>query len=305
MHIPSHMIQGSICPVTATVSVAGIGLAAYLVIKSKKKPKTLYIAAVAAFIFAAQMINFPIQNGTSGHLIGATLATALLGMPLGILVMSIVLAIQCLVFADGGLLVLGANILNMAIIGSLAGGFINKYLIKEKVSNLKKYSYIGFASWISVILATIACSFELAISRTIELSKVLPAMLNVHALIGVGEALITVSAFAFFSSKVLKQFKKYSFGLPLATAAIIGLMLSPFASSYPDGLEWAAQKYGFLHEAAPAFITPLPNYTIPFIENNILSTGLAGILGVFVTFLFVLGIIKLLTLNYKKDEDTI
>ncbi len=289
------MVQGPICPITAAVSVAGISLAAYLVIKSKNKPRALYIAAVAAFIFASQMINFPVQNGTSGHLLGATLATALLGMPLGILVMSIVLTIQCLIFADGGLSVLGANILNMAIIGSLAGGFINQYFLKTKISILKKYSYLGLASWISVVMVTLACSLELTFSKTIELSKVLPAMLSVHALIGIGEALITVGAFYLFSSKVLIKSKKFSFGLPLITAAIIGLMLSPFASSYPDGLEWAAEKYEFLHEAAPAFVTPLPDYTIPAINNEIISSGLAGLLGVVITFLLVLGTTKLIT----------
>lgn len=302
MHIPNHMVQGPICSVTAAISVASISLATYLVIKSKNKPKALYIATVAAFIFAAQMINFPIQNGTSGHLIGATLATALLGMPLGILIMSIVLTIQCLIFADGGLSVLGANILNMAIVGSLAGGFINQYFLKAKISTLKKYSYLSLASWVSVVMAALACSLELAFSRTIELSKVLPAMLSVHALIGIGEIFITVSAYHLFSSKILNYSKKLSFGLPLATAAMIGLVLSPFASSYPDGLEWTAEKYEFLHKAAPAFITPLPDYTIPFIKDNVLSTGLAGLIGVLITFLFVLIITKLLNLNYKKHE---
>jgi cobalt/nickel transport system permease protein len=241
-----------------------------------------------------------VQNGTSGHLIGATLATALLGMPLGILIMSIVLTIQCLIFSDGGLSVLGANILNMAIIGSLAGGFINQYFLKTKISKLKKYSYLGLASWVSVVMATFACSLEIAFSKTIELSKVLPAILSVHALIGIGEIFITVGAYHLFSSKILNYSKKLSFGLPLATATIIGLVLSPFASSYPDGLEWAAEKYEFLHEAAPAFITPLPDYTIPFIQNNIISTGLAGFIGVLVTFLFTLLISKLIINNNSR-----
>lgn len=300
MHIPNQMLNGSICPVTAAISTVGIGLAAYFAVKSRKKPKASYIAAVASFIFAAQMINFPVQNGTSGHLIGATLATTLLGMPFGILVMSLVLAIQCLVFADGGLSVLGANILNMAIIGSLAGGIINKYFFQENISSLKKYSYLSLTSWLSVVLAALACSLELSISGTIELLKVLPAMLIVHTLIGIGEALITIGAFYLFSSKALKKSIKFSFGIPLITATIVGLILSPFASSYPDGLEWAAEKYEFLHEAAPTLITPLSDYAIPIIENEIISTGLAGLLGVMITFLLVLGTIKLLSLNPKK-----
>lgn len=330
MHIPNQMLNGSICPVTAAISTIGIGLASYFAIKSKKKPKTSYIAAIASFIFAAQMINFPVQNGTSGHLIGATLASTLLGMPLGILVMSLVVTIQCLIFADGGFSVLGANILNMAIIGSIAGGIIHKFLFQKETqknsycssgakrnrelspqtkrsssfstclagsqasSKTKLLSYLGLASWFSVMLAALACSLELALSKTIELSKVLPAMLSVHALIGIGEALITVGAFYLFSSKAFKKSKRFSFGFPLVAAAIIGLMLSPFASSYPDGLEWAAERYEFLHEAAPTFVTPLPDYTIPLIENEIISTGLAGLLGVAITFLFVLIITKII-----------
>ena len=295
MHIPNEMIEGSICPITTAVSAVGITSAAYFASKSKEKPTAARFGAITAFIFAAQMMNFPILDGTSGNLIGATL-----GVPFGVLAISIVLAIQCLVFSDGGLSVLGANILNMAIIGSISGAIIHKFFFKKQNKNkVKDYIFLGFAAWLSVVLAALACSIELGISGTIESTKVIPAMIGVHAIIGIGEGIITVAAFSLFASRKITAFKKVSFGMPLLGAGIVGLMLSPFASGYPDGLEWIAEKYNFLHEAAPIFVSPLPDYTVPLINNGFLTTGLAGLLGVLITFFITFGIGKALKPSRK------
>lgn len=287
MHIPNQMLEGAVCPITTTAAVIGVGAAAYFAYKSKEKPTARWFSAIAAFIFAAQMMNFPIQNGTSGHLIGAVLAVALLGLPFGILAMTIVLTIQCLVFADGGTAMLGANILNMAIIGSLAGLIIHR-------KNSKKYLTLGLAAFGSVIFAALACSVELWLTGTIELTKVLPAMLSVHAIIGIGEATITVAAYMLFKSK------KTSYALPLIAAGATSLFLSPFASGFPDGLEWVATKYNFLHIQAANLIAPLPNYSVPFINNELIAISLAGFIGVTITFLATWGIGK--TLNIKANE---
>lgn len=300
MHIPNHMIDDSVCQVTSIISVIGITTAAYLTVKSKVKSRTARLCAISAFIFAAQMLNFPIQNGTSGHLIGATLLATLFGFPLGALMMSIILTIQCLVFSDGGLIVLGANILNMAIIGSIPGGVVHKLINKEEKYILRDLGLIGIASWISVVLSAFACSIELGISGTIGFLQVVPAMVSIHAVIGVGEGIITCLTYLLFSSNKISQSKKLSFGVPLAASGVVAALLSPFASTYPDGLEWVAQQYNFIHESAPAFVSPLADYKVLAINNEIISIGLAGLTGVAITFVVSLLVVELFKLNDKK-----
>jgi len=155
------------------------------------------MGAVASLIFAAQMFNFPVANGTSGHLLGGILAAIAVGPFSGAIVLSMILTVQSLFFADGGLMALGANILNMAVIGTLASYYIYYFINKIFKNNLGFYCGIFIAAFFSVLTASIACSFEVAMSGTIELSKMLPAMASVHARIGVAEALITIMAVEF------------------------------------------------------------------------------------------------------------
>jgi len=153
------------------------------------REKIYKMATVAAFIFAAQMINFPVTSGTSGHLLGGVLAAILLGPLEGLLVIAVILTTQSLVFADGGLLALGANIINMGVIGTVGGYYFYKFLLKY----LKKMWLAAFvAAWASVMVAASFCALELAISGTETLGVVLPAMVGVHALIGLGEGVITI-----------------------------------------------------------------------------------------------------------------
>ncbi|MDD3375424.1 MAG: energy-coupling factor ABC transporter permease [Candidatus Omnitrophica bacterium] len=284
MHIPSSMLHGAICPVTAAVSTIGISAAAYVASKSSQKPTASRFAAITALIFAGQMMNFPIQDGTSGHLLGGVIASVLLGTPFGILATAIVLAIQCLIFSDGGFSVLGANILNMSILGAGLGGIVYSKAIKNNSLNpVEKFVKIGILSWASVMVAALACSIELGISGTVAFPKVAGAMLSTHALIGIGEAVITmVVCYAFVKEESSNTIRNVV--APFSAAVLIGMMLSPFASSFPDGLEWVAQKYQFLHDSAPAFVSPMPDYTIPAISNEVISTGLAGLAGVVITF---------------------
>jgi len=152
------------------------------------------MGAVASLIFAAQMFNFPVANGTSGHLLGGILAAIAVGPFSGAIVLSIILTVQSLFFADGGILALGANILNMAVIGTLGSYYIYYFINKIFKNNLGFYAGIFLSAFFSVLTASIACSFEVALSGTIELSKILPAMASVHARIGIAEALITIMA---------------------------------------------------------------------------------------------------------------
>jgi cobalt/nickel transport system permease protein len=167
-------------------------------LKKSAEKKIQQLAVVAAFIFAAQMVNFPVANGTSGHLLGGVLAAMVLGPWLGMIALAVVLTVQAAIFSDGGLIALGANVFNMAVLGTIGGYYI--YLLCLKYLKNKTWA-VALAAWLSVILASAACSFELAFSGTVSLNLVLPAMFFVHALIGLGEALITVLALKFIFNR--------------------------------------------------------------------------------------------------------
>ena len=287
MHIPQDLLAGSICPVTAALSGLCLAGAAFAAHRSREKPEALRFAAVSALIFAAQMMNFPISGGTSGHLLGGVLASALLGVPFGVLALALVVTIQAVVFADGGLTVLGANVLNMAIIGAGLGGLLRWWLLEKlPATRFNGWLCTAIASWLSIVLAALACSIELALNGVLPFGTVAPAMLGVHAVIGVGEAAITCLALALFASPTREIIPaSRSFTAPALTALLIALCLSPFASPLPDGLEAVMQQFQVRHEAAPLFVTPLADYQVAGIASEALSTSLAGVIGVLLTFL--------------------
>jgi len=299
MHIPDSMLHGQICPVTAAVSIIGLAAAAYFAFRSEKKPAVLKFAAVSALIFAGQMMNFSVTNGTSGHLLGGMLASALLGTPFGVLAISIIVTIQSLLFSDGGVAALGANILNMALIGAGVTGVLFDYISKKTSGKILGYINIVTLSWISIMFASFACSVELAISGAIDLYKVVPAMLGIHALIGIGEAIITLVLYFVFSLEHIADSPRWNIGLPIVLSALTALLFSPFASSFPDGLEWVAEKYKFIDQAAPAFVSPLTDYSVANLNNSFISTGLAGLIGVVVTFFAGCSIGAAMRLSFK------
>jgi cobalt/nickel transport system permease protein len=192
MHIPDGFLTTDValaCAVPAAVAV-GVGLRkASTDLDERRVP---LLGVTAAFIFAAQMLNFPVAGGTSGHFLGAALAAILLGPWLACLTLAVVLGVQAFVFADGGITALGANILNMGVIGALLVGGVMHYARRLAPRAIVPISAIG--AWFAVMLGATAASFELAISGTVPLHTVLPAMLGTHLLIGIGEAVITAAA---------------------------------------------------------------------------------------------------------------
>ena len=193
MHIPDGFLNITTIATTYAVSAGGI---AYGLREARKKLAERHVplmGIMAAFIFAAQMLNFPIIGGTSGHLIGAALAAILLGPWAAVLIMACVLIAQSLIFQDGGLLALGANVLNMGIIASFAGYYLYRATTRLMGENRRGKFFGSFiAAWASVSLASIACAIELWASGVLPIQVALPAMAGWHALIGIGEALITV-----------------------------------------------------------------------------------------------------------------
>lgn len=196
MHIPDGFLSSEVCAVTNVAAAGAIGYAAVRARDELDERRLPLLGATAALVFAAQMVNFPVAGGTSGHLLGAALATVLLGPWLGMLVASLVLGVQAAAFADGGIAVLGANVLNMAVLGALVtqAMLTGAGALRERTAGL--LGVVAVASWVSVMAAATATSVELAASGTIGLTTVLPSMLGIHALIGVGEAAITVAVVA-------------------------------------------------------------------------------------------------------------
>lgn len=199
MHVPDGFLSWQVSLVTWVVAIVLIALALGRVQTEYQERTVPLMGVCAAFIFAAQMINFPIPGGTSGHLLGGTLAGALLGPWAGSLVLAVVFIVQGTLFQDGGLTVLGANVFNMGLIGTFGGYFLYKALRSTFGFNTWRGTAIGtaVAAWTSVVVASIVCAFELALSGTISLTVALTAMASWHVLIGIGEAVITTIALSY------------------------------------------------------------------------------------------------------------
>jgi cobalt/nickel transport system permease protein len=195
MHIPDGFLTPEVAAVCAVPAIGAVGYGLRRASHDLDERRVPLLGVTAAFVFAVQMLNFPVAGGTSGHFLGAGLAAILLGPWMACLVMSVVLVTQSFVFADGGITALGANILNMGVVGALlVGGLM---LLAQRVLPHRRGAFLavaGVGAWLAVVAGAVACSFELAISGTVPLGTVLPAMLGVHVLIGIGEAVITVGA---------------------------------------------------------------------------------------------------------------
>lgn len=256
---------------------------------------------MAAFIFAGQMINFPVAGGTSGHLVGATLAFIVLGPSLGLLAMAAVIILQALLFQDGGLVAMGANVLVMGIVPGYAGYAI--YQLGQRWGGRLQLAGAGIGAWAAIMLAALVTTLLLGASGTTSLAIAIPAMLGVHALIGIGEALITVAALAFIRQtrpqllhrEAGAQGESRWIAGGIAIALLVALF-SPMASGSPDGLESVAEEIGFLGAAKDAPFQLLPDYTIPFLGDGGASTVAAGIIGVLV----VAGLMYALTRQLRK-----
>ena len=311
MHVPDGFLTGPVLATSAALAVAGVGLAVRQARHALPRRKVPLMGLGAAFIFAAQMINFPVAAGTSGHLIGGTLAAILLGPGPAVLVVTAVLIVQCFLFADGGLLALGANVLNMAVVDALAGYFA--YCVLRRAlpkSNAGRFTAAFAAAWFGTVLAALVCSGQLVLSGRGAPHTVFAVMGGIHTLIGIGEGLITamvvatvartrpelladessvrgfeviidketgtgtVSAPARPSS--LRPFLAYGVVVSLAVA----LFLSPFASTAPDGLDKTSEKLGFADRAAQTpHAPPAPDYRLPGIASAKLATSTAGVAG--------------------------
>jgi cobalt/nickel transport system permease protein len=297
MHLPDGILNTKTALLATVAAATGVGIALRQVRHSLEPRQMPLLGLAAAFVFAAQMLNFPIIGGTSGHVVGGVLTAVLLGPSAAVLVLTCVLIVQCLVFGDGGLLALGANVFNMAIVSVCGGYFVFRLarcLIRTDGNRATIFAS-AFAAWFGTVLASISCAGQLAFSGRAQWSVAFPAMSLVHMLIGVGEGLAT----ALILLAVLRARPELVNGARLDTGASkggfvgFGLLLSaglalfvaPFACPWPDGLEKVAHRLGIPVETGSVMPVPLGDYQVPFIGSKTAATALAGLVGTVLAFI--------------------
>ena len=293
LHIPDGFLSVLVSLLFWLLTAAAVGYALRRVGKDLGDRQVPMIGVLAAAIFAGQMLNFSVAGGTSGHLMGAAIATILLGPWAAMLVMTCVVSVQALIFQDGGLLVLGANIFNMGVVG-VAVSYMAYRTLQRLARGARWGLFAGgfIAAWLSIEASALLVALQLAVSGVSPANVAVPAMGGVHALIGIGEGLITLGALAFLyragpdlllagEERPIKGQFIWAFGLLLALGLAVA---SPLASSNPDGLEWVAAQAGFLDARRASPFNLIPDYLLPGISNQALATVLAGVLGMLIVF---------------------
>ncbi|MCS7011426.1 MAG: energy-coupling factor ABC transporter permease [Anaerolineales bacterium] len=299
MHIPDGFLSTLVSIVLWVLSAVSVAYALRRVSQDLGERQVPLMGVLAAAIFAGQMLNFTVAGGTSGHLMGAALATILLGPWAALIVMTTVVGIQAVIFQDGGLLALGANIFNMGVIGVAVSHFV--YTSIQKLARSAKWGIFvgGFvAAWMSIVVSALAVALQLALSGTSPANIAVPAMGGIHMLIGLGEGLITLGALAFLYA-ARRDLLHSGEAAPKGNVAVwVGglvfalllAVLSPLASAHPDGLEWVAEQKGFLDAAQEPLYHIIPDYVFPGISNEALATIVAGLLGTLMVFGVALGV---------------
>ncbi|MDT0610017.1 energy-coupling factor ABC transporter permease [Streptomyces lancefieldiae] len=342
MHVPDGFIDAPTSAVTGVVAAGAIAVGLRGARRELDERTAPLAGLVAAFIFAVQMLNFPVAAGTSGHLLGGALAAILVGPYTGILCVSVVLLMQGILFADGGLTALGVNITDMAIVTTVVAYALFRGLVKVLPRTRRSVTVASFvAALVSVPAAALAFTLLYWIGGTTDVSigKVATAMVGVHVLIGVGEAAITaltvgaviaVRPDLVYGARGLRQRLKLRVNGALVdapaaepapapaaarshrtlwiTGLVTSLLLAGFVSFYasadPDGLEKVAADKGIDEKAEEhaSADSPLADYGVEDITDARVSGGLAGVIGVGVTV--VAGSAVFWTVRRRRDDDT-
>ncbi|CAN5644889.1 energy-coupling factor ABC transporter permease [soil metagenome] len=317
MHMPDGYINLATSAGAAVVAAGGVATSLRNSGKELAERQVPLAGLTAAYVFAVQMLNFPVAAGTSGHLLGGALAAILLGPTLGALVVTVVVMMQALLFADGGVSALGLNVLNMALVTVVVGWLVFRWLMKvlpARTSSAVVSSMVAAA--VSVVASATAFVIEYSLGGQggVAVGTVLQAMVGVHALIGLGEGLITALTVGTVLA-VRPDLVKGAADLPLVTdrtapsrattvtfvvgglvaALVLVFVLAPIASSAPDGLEKVALDTGFSGAATDHPVGgPLADYGVSGVDSERAGTVLAGTIGVAATFAIGLAIATLL-----------
>jgi cobalt/nickel transport system permease protein len=290
VHIPDGFLSPAVAATTAVAAAGAIGLALRAETRERTPMPAGVLGSLAAFLFAAQMVNVPVAPGTSGHLVGATLAAVLVGPWRGLLALTAVLLVQALLFQDGGITALGANVLDMGVAATFAG-YATGLFVSARVRGLRGYVAGGvLGAFVATVAGAALASVWLAASGMYPLAGILPVMLVTHVAIGLLEAALTgavLVTLATWRPDLLAGFDRTAraarptaialgaLGIALAVAAF----LAPFASALPDGLERTAETLGFAGRAGSIWSAPMPDYTAPLGRFPALATTVAGSTG--------------------------
>ena len=314
MHAPDGFLTPGVALATALFSLAVVGISLRKASVELDDRQIPLAGLAAAFIFAAQMFNFPVASGTTGHLLGGALAAILLGPYVGTVVVAVVVLIQALLFADGGLTALGYNVLNMAIVPAFAGWAL--FLLFRRVMPRSAAGVVGatgLATGCSVVLASTAFSLEWLFGATapVPFDTVFAAMVGVHALIGIGEGVLSalvVGAVLATRPDLVRGARDLTpeelgegravgartFALgAFLVAVVFATVVSQFAFDDPDGLEKVAADQGFLSSARDHALAgaPFADYATRGIGNGELSLAVAGLAGVALALLVTYGLV--------------
>jgi cobalt/nickel transport system permease protein len=308
MHIPDGFLNGATSAGTAVVAAGGLGYSIKRAGAYLQDKRIALTGLVAAFVFALQMLNFPVAAGTSGHLLGGALAVILVGPWLGITAVSVVVIIQALLFADGGVSALGPNIFNMAVVTGLVGWYSFRGLTRVLPKTWTSVLVSTFAAaLVSVVASSIVFTIQYALGGrgNVDIATVFAAMAGVHFLIGIGEGLIAAIAVGAVGSarpELVAGVEGLGLGernqtpvrsgilgfvlSGLVVAALLVLVVAPLASGDPDGLERVAIDQGFIDTAEDSAVagSPLAEYGVSGVEDEAMGTRVAGLVGVLVTF---------------------
>lgn len=308
MHVPDHFLDDPTSATTAVVSLAAVGYAAYRAREDLTPRRVALTAATTGFVFAVQMLNYPVAAGTSGHLMGGALAAALVGPWLGVLSVTAVLLVQALVFADGGLTALGTNVLLMAVVGTLVGWAVTRGVLRAtRGRGAAAAAGTGALVSVPVSAAVFAGLFAVGGTVPVPVGELVGQMLGVHLLVGLGEALITAGvvglvlavapgvaavearrAPALAPSAPVAAVRRAV--LALGTGALLAaVVVSSFAAATPDGLEATAESVGFADAARDhAFAgAPLADYG----EVGGIFVGVAGLVGLALVVALTVGVL--------------
>lgn len=290
MHVPDGFLSTGVA--AATWVAAGAGVAAALRAE-KRDPQPVpagILGAAAAFVFAAQLINVPVAPGTSGHLVGAALAAVLLGPWRALIVMTVVLAVQALLFQDGGITALGANIVDMGLGGGLSGYAVATLVARRLRTPRGLVAGAVLGAFAATLVGATLTALWLGLSGLYPLAGIVPFMLVTHVAIGVLEGALTGAILVTVARWRPDLLKGIVMEGPMANpaAAAVGVIgvaagiaafLSPLASGLPDGLERAAERLGFADRAASTWAAPIPDYVMPFAASAPVAVGAAGVAG--------------------------
>jgi cobalt/nickel transport system permease protein len=322
MHIPDGYLSPDVCAATGAIAAAAVGYSIYKLRDELADRVVPMTGMMAAMIFAGQMVNFQlVVVPVSGHLIGGVLAGLILGPWAGCLALTMVLIVQRFLFSDGGMFTLGANILHMAVIGSI-GGYAVASVVRRFFRNQRVGTIVGavIASWVTVVAASALFCLEFRLSHSpqeFQFGNLFALMVAIHSMIGIGEALITGGVVAYVlgqrpdlllangdSSRrgfIGAAGRATAAGIVLALC--IGAFLAPFASRLPDGLDAVAEKHGFSDLSRSAWsIFSDYDKVLPSGHWQGLSVSVAGVIGTLAVFLLAMGFGRAVSLRSNAVE---